>query len=309
METVMTLDKKYRPPTLAAMVGNAETIRGIEKVLTREQDPPGTILLKGPSGCGKTTLARIIATVLGAAGRDFKEYNIAQMRGIDKAKDIIQLLNVVPWGARRVIILNECHKATNEFQIAMLEVLDEPPPRNHFILCTTEPEKLLGTIKTRCTPFTVRPLSPEEMNGLIRSVAAAEDAVLEDRVVFGITKYAEGSPRQALVILDSLIDLETTDEMLEALATYTARVDEVIDLCRALIGRDPWKNVAPIIKGLNEDPELARRGILTYLEKVVLGNGKDAARSATVMDLFMSPFYNVGRPGLTQACYFAVHVN
>lgn len=309
METVMTLDKKYRPKELSQMAGNKETLKGVAAILGREQDPPGTILLKGPSGCGKTTLARIIASILGAAGRDFKEYNISSMRGIDAARTIIKLTGVAPWGARRVIILNECHKATNEFQNAMLEVLEEPPPGNHFILCTTEPQKLLGTIRTRATPFVVNTLKPNDMSELIKTVAYEEGAVLEDRVVLQITKLAEGSPRQGLVILDAIIDLQTTEEMLEGLAMYTARVDTVIDLCRALIGRDPWKNIAPIIKGLDEPPETTRRGILTYLDKVILGDGKDAPRAAVIMDFFMSPLYDVGRPGLTQACYFAVNAN
>jgi DNA polymerase-3 subunit gamma/tau len=309
METVMTLDKKYRPQALNQMAGNKETIKGIEKVLTREQDAPGTMLLQGPSGCGKTTLARIMATMLGAQGRDFREFNIAKMRGIDQARTIIKLTGIAPWGERRVIILNECHKATNEFQNAMLETLEEPPARNHFILCTTEPNKLLKTIKTRATPFVVKTLNDADLNELVKTVAYEEGAVLEDRVVYGVTKLAEGSPRQALVVLDAIIDLETTDEMLEGLATYTARVDEVMDLCRALINRDPWKNVAPIIKGLKEDPETIRRSILGFLEAAILRGGKDAPRAAAVMDFFIAPTYDTGRPALTQACYFAGSAN
>jgi DNA polymerase III gamma/tau subunit len=307
--TTMTLDKKYRPMSLEYVHGNNATVKAIEKVLHREDDIPGTMLFQGPSGCGKTTLARIVASMLSAEGRDLKEYNISNMRGIDKARDIIRLVGVTPWGARRVIILNECHKATNEFQNAMLEVLEEPPPRNHFILCTTEPQKLLRTIKTRASTFTVRPLKEGELQALVAGVAQAEEANMSERVLGRIARLAEGSPRSALVILDGIIDLETDEEMEEALATYTARQDSVLDLCRALLDRNPWKNVVPLIKGIDDDPETIRRGVMSYFEKVLLGGGQQAPRAAMMMDYFARPFWDIGRPGLTQACYLAINTN
>jgi len=307
--TTMTLDKKYRPPSLEYIHGNKATVRAIEKVVTRDADIPGTILLQGPSGCGKTTLARIIANMLEATDRDLKEYNISSMRGIDMARDIIKLVGVVPWGHRRVIILNECHKATNEFQNAMLETLEEPPPRNHFILCTTEPNKLLPTIKTRATTFTVSPLKTDELYNMVLGVAGAEGATMSEPILRKVARLAEGSPRAALVILDAIIDLETDDEMEEGLAMYTARQDTVIDLCRALLDRNPWKNVAPIIKGIDEDAETVRRGVVGYLEKVLLSGSQQAPRAAMIMDYFARPFWDIGRPGLTQACYLSLNIN
>lgn len=303
----VTLDKKYRPQALDQVVGNTEAVQAITIALNREQEYPASTLLQGPSGCGKTTLARIIANQLGATGRDLKQYNISNMRGIDAARTIIDLVGIAPWGERRVIILNECHKATNEFQNAMLEVLEEPPPRNHFILCTTEPGKLLKTIRTRCTVFTVTQLVKRDLISLVTWVMQQEGANLPEQVVTAIADGAAGSPRQALVILDAVIDLATVEEQLAVASSYHYDEAVVFDLANALLNKVAWGQVAKLIKGLNaKDAEDIRYAMLGILERSLLAGGKQADRAAAIMDFFAASFYNTGRPGLTQACWFAL---
>jgi DNA polymerase III subunit gamma/tau len=302
----VTLDKKYRPPELKYVVGNESTVKAIERLMDREEGFPSTILLHGPSGCGKTTIARIIAYDLGVESRDLKEFNIADMRGIDMARAIEKLVYIRPLGGRRVIILDECHMATRDFENAMLKVLEEPPPDNHFILCTTEPNRLIKTIRTRATAFRVDLLNREELNTLLDRVVAEEKAGVSDSVLSSIIELADGCPRQALVILDSVIGL-SSKEAKKIIQQYEGIPEQTIaDLCQALLKHRPWKEIAEIIKTFDrEDAERARNQLLAYFEKVLFSRGPSGAGIAEMMDFFTAPMYASGRPGFTQACLFA----
>ena len=309
LDDKLTLDKKYRPPDLKHVYGNTDTVAAIEAAINRDQAFPASVLLRGPSGCGKTTLARIIGGLLGAVDRDLKQYNIANMRGIDTARTICELTNIRPWGACRVIILNECHKATIDFWNTMLEVLEEPPPDNHFILCTTEPEKVINTVRTRCTDYVVELLLPTEMQDLLGYVADAEQATIEDSVISELTKAANGSPRNALVMLDAVIDLGSVEAQLGVIGSYRASEDTVAELCQALLSKSKWQPIAAQIRRLDrQDAESLRYAILAYYEKILLGGGDSADRANLIMDHFATPIGGMGRPGLTQACYNALHV-
>ena len=306
MENTQTLDKLYRPTELDEIVGNVTTVKAVKSLLNRPQDYPTSTLLQGPSGCGKTTLARLIAKELNAIGRDLKEYNISDMRGIDAAREIIDIIKIAPWGDRRVIILNECHKATNEFQNAMLEVLEESPAGNHFILCTTDPGKLLKTIKTRCTLFSVNTLVKRDLITLITQVIENESGSLGTNVIETIAESAEGSPRQALVILDAIFDVESEKDQIELAVNYSINKNGVFDLYKSLTTKTPWKKIAEIIKSMDrQDAENARYAMLALLERDILAGGAKGDRAVVVLDFFANSFYQSGRPGLTQACYFA----
>ena len=305
----LTLDKKYRPPDLQHVYGNMDTVAAIETAINREQAFPASILLRGPSGCGKTTLARIVSTMLGAVDRDLKQYNIANMRGIDTARTICDLTNIRPWGKCRAIILNECHKATVDFWNTMLEVLEEPPPDNYFILCTTEPEKIIDTVRTRCTDYVVELLLPTEMQDLLGYISDAEQANMDDSVIGAIVKAATGSPRKALVMLDAVIDLDTVDAQLGVITTYRASEDTVAELCQAILAKSKWAPIAAQIRRLDrQDAESLRYAVLAYYEKILLGGGAHADRVNLIMDHFAKPIGAMGRPGLTQACYNALLV-
>ena len=178
----MPLSLSYRPTSLEEFFGNEAIKESLKSILARE-DRPKTILLSGPSGCGKTTLARIIAKMVNCNDMDLAQYNISDMRGIDTAREIIASCQFEPlYGEVRVIVLNECHRATVDWMNAMLEILEEPPKGVYFILCTTEPEKLLKTIKTRSTTYTVSTLRKHEMISLIQWVTQSEGVQLSEKV-------------------------------------------------------------------------------------------------------------------------------
>lgn len=306
MSEALPLDKKYRPANLDEVIGNTSTVQAIARLIERGSDFPSCVLLYGPSGCGKTTLARIIAQSLGATARDYKEFNISNMRGIDTAREIERVTYIAPLGKCRVITLDECHAATRDFQNAMLKVLEEPPSGNYFILCTTEPDRLLGTIKTRAEKFQVGLLNRGELDSILQYVVDEEGLSISDECITRIIGAADGCPRQALTMLDAVRDLDA-DSAESVIQGYVGIPEQTIaDLCQALLRHKPWKEVAGIIKTFDkEEAERARNQLLAYFEKVLLSRGAAAVGIAEMMDFFATPLYASGRPGFTQACLFA----
>ena len=289
-------------------MGNQVLVRRMESMFNDLESFPSTILLQGPSGCGKTTIARIIAKKLKI--KEVHELNIANQRKIDDARSIIDGLRYSSMTTTqgKVVILNECHKANNEFQNAMLESLEEPPPHVHFILCTTEPQKLLTTIKTRADKFQVKRLARSEITQLIERVSNKEDINISNSGIREITTYADGSPRTALVLLNSVKNIDDPDDMIEvikdAVESEKAKI-EGIELSRSLLKGNSYKAIMKIVKNLEEDPESIRRAVLDYMGKVLVGGANDKA--ALIINNFWDDFYSTGKPGLVLAVYNTIH--
>lgn len=299
-----SLAVKYRPRMLKDFLGNEEVVRSLRSTMEREEIPH-TMLFTGPSGCGKTTLARIVAARLKCSRRDFIENNAADFRGIDSVRDILRQMLLAPMsGLCRVWLLDECHQLSKDAQHALLKALEDTPAHIYFLLATTDPEKLLPTIKTRCVTFDVKPLDDKTMENMVVGVASSEGVGLSQEVVDQIVQDALGSARMALSILDKIINMEPAD-MLAAAKQQAAAQNESIDLCRALIGKKPWKDISRILQGVQQDPEQVRRAVLGYSQAVLLKSGHGQAY--IVMSAFRQPFYDLGKPGLTLACYEAIH--
>ena len=157
------LYKRFRPKSLDAVVGNGGTVAALQKFL-KKGNLPHTILFKGPSGCGKTTLARILAKELGCGVLDLREYNSADFRGIDTIRDISRIMTNAPAaGNCRVFILDEAHQLSKDAQNAALKILEDTPKHVYFFICTTDPQKLIATIRSRCTEMPVDLLKLDEM--------------------------------------------------------------------------------------------------------------------------------------------------
>lgn len=296
------LYKKHRPTTLARVLGQDETTKVLQGML-EENRVPHSILLTGPSGCGKTTIARILRTSLECSDQDFQEVNCADFRGVDMVRDIRRQMGFSPVGGKcRVWMIDECHKLTNDAQNAILKILEDTPKHVFFILATTDPQKLIRTIRTRCTELTVRDLSEKELVRLVKRTARKEKVDLPEEVVDQIVQDSLGSARMALVLLDKILGLDP-GEMLESVRAQAAQENEAIELCRALLGKKPWKTVSQVLRGLQGDPESVRYAVLGYATSVLLGGGKQAPRAYLVIDAFRENFYDSKKAGLVAACY------
>ena len=275
-------------------------------MLNRE-DRPHSFLLTGPSGCGKTTIGRIIKEMLECSDEDYYEYNTANTRGIDTIRDIAQSVNYAPIiSGCKIYLLDECHQFTGAAANALLKLLEDTPSHVYFILCTTDPEKLLKTILTRCTTYQVKPLSDKEISALINWVLGCEEKKIAGEVIKEIVRVAEGCPRQALVILDQIIDIKDVKEAVAAVAAVTVGEAEVIDICRHLIAHKDWNSIREKVKIVlqNTEPEKLRLAILGYFAAVLL-NSKSNDRASEVIDLFSENTYSSGRAGVINQIYLA----
>jgi len=300
----MSMITKHRPPTLDDIAGNEELVDSLGSVLDRDfEDLPHVFLLTGPSGCGKTTIGRIIANEVGGKA-EYYEYNAANVRGIDSMREIERVCIFPPMsGKARVWLFDEVHQYPAATQEAMLKMLEEAPKHAFFILCTTDPQKLKNTLKTRCMRYEVEPLDRAEMIDFLEGIVEEEGADVPDEVLKRIAKESGGSPRGALQLLDKVIDLEE-DDMINAIDKIEAVETQSIDLCRALIARSKWPVIAKILSNLGDDPERIRQSVLSYANSILLKKADDQA--AMVIECFSEPFHDSGLPGVSLACYFAV---
>lgn len=299
----MSLYLKYRPSGLSDVKGNTDILSALENMLNKLETCPHAFLLYGPTGCGKTTIGRIIANSLGCKGSDLKEINSADFRGIDTIRDVIKGSQFMPIEGRcRVWLVDECHKMTNEAQNALLKILEDTPPHVYFVLCTTDPQKLLSTIKSRCSQFQLTPIIDNQMYGLLRKVIKEEGEVLEKEIIDQIVISAKGHPRNALQILEQVLNVPA-EKRLEVAKKAEAEAVQSIELCRALIGRKGWKAISEILTGLkDQDPEGIRRVMLGYCQAILL-SGKDEPLCGLIMEEFVNPYFEFGFPQLTYACY------
>lgn len=300
----MSLYLKYRPLELDMVLGNKATIASLQSTIARKEHPH-VYLFHGASGCGKTTLARITAKGLGCSNNDIIELNAANFRGIETAREIIQQMRLAPLsGNKKAWIIDEAHQLTKDGQSALLKALEDTPKHVYFLLATTDPQKLLVTVKNRCSKFELKPLSEINIICLLSDIAKKEQVKIPEAVLDSIAEKSEGSPRAAIVLLEGVIDLPE-NKMLKAIAKAEKINKQVIDLCRALIGKNKWKEIATILKDIaTEDPENVRLAVLGYCKTVLL-NGENG-RAFLIMDSFKEPFYNTGHAGLVRACYEAV---
>lgn len=304
----MPLHTDFRPVNFDQIIGNAATVAALQK-LTKTKNPPHTFLFTGPAGCGKTTMARIVAEALNCKGRDLQELNTADFRGIDTAREINRMMKLTSnriKGGNRGFILDEAHKLTNDAQNALLKTLEEPPKHAYFFLCTTDPQKLLKTVISRCSEYKVEPLNDEDCSLLLSQAvefSGSNGKGITEKIIDIIVESSQGHPRQALTILEKVLAVPEKERLSVAKQANELEA-QVIELCRALIQKKGWKTISSLLKNLqNEDPENIRRAVLGYASAVMM-NGK--VEAYVVMDAFREPFYNTGRPGLVMACYEAL---
>lgn len=300
----MELHRKHRPKKFKTVLGQEVVITSLKGML-EEGSVPHAMMFIGPSGCGKTTLARILADRLGAGDMDMTELNSSSYRGIDSIREMIASSRLAPMGECRVWIMDEVHKLSNDAQHASLKMLEEVSDTDYYILCTTEPERLIKPLRNRCTTFAVVPLQDSHLCKLLRIVCGREELKIGRDVIDAIVEAADGSARTALVVLDRVRHLPKSSR-LEAAKKYTVSEEKVIDLCRALIQNKPWRVVAKILQTLEDDPESVRWAVLGYAGAVLLKSPKPNPRAYTVLEAFSEPFFNTKKHGLTRAAFEVV---
>lgn len=296
---------RYRPQSWDQVAGNAKAVQALQAQAARTPDKRShAFAITGPSGCGKTTLARIFARALGATRMDYTELNAAKSRGIDDIREISNRLNIQPHGKARVILIDEAHGLTKDAQTALLKVLEDTPQHVYFILASTDFAKMIATVRNRCTEVPVKPLTPPEMDKLVKQVAAAEGFTVGEDAIDAIVAKADGCSRAALVLLDRICEIEDEAEQAAAVE-QDANQTAAFALAQALMRNTPWGEYARMLKECqeltNDTAEGLRHLMLSYATTCLLGGA--SPRAAAVLEHFGRNFFDSRRAGFILAAY------
>nr|WP_306429056.1 DNA polymerase III subunit gamma and tau [Corynebacterium sp. 76QC2CO] len=220
--------RKYRPGSFAEVVGQEQVTRPLSVALDSGRINHA-YLFSGPRGCGKTSSARILARSLnceqgptstpcgvcnscvslapnGPGNLDVTELDAASNNGVEDMRELRDRAVYAPAESRyRIFIIDEAHMITTSGANALLKIVEEPPEHLIFIFATTEPEKVIGTIRSRTHHYPFRLLTPQAMRGLIERTVASEGAQVEDSVFPLVIRAGGGSPRDTLSVLDQLL--------------------------------------------------------------------------------------------------------
>ena len=252
------LARRYRSRDFGEVVGQESIAQTLQRAVESERTAHA-YLFCGTRGVGKTTMARILARALNVDNSladaeaiaeaimrgddlDVIEIDGASNRGVQEARELIASAGLSPARCRyRIYIIDEVHMLTTESFNTLLKTMEEPPPHVKFILCTTEPHKVLATIQSRCQRFDFRPIPVAMIASHLASVLEQEGVSADAAVVHRVAMLGNGSMRDALSILDRLLaggdttlSLELVEDMLGL--PETALVDDVLD---AVIDSDP----------------------------------------------------------------------
>jgi DNA polymerase-3 subunit gamma/tau len=253
--------RKYRPQRFSEVVGQDHVTRTLAHAIEQNRIAHA-YLFCGPRGTGKTTIARIFAKCLNctqgprvdfsdddprcreiAEGRslDVLEIDGASNRGIDEIRELRETVRYVPSASRfKVYIIDEVHMLTKEAFNALLKTLEEPPEHAKFLFATTEPEKVLPTILSRCQRFDLQRISTRLIVNHLAMIAGKENVTVETSALYAIARGADGGLRDAESTLDQLISF-CGNHIREAdvLSMFgLAAQSQLLDLSDALIGGD-----------------------------------------------------------------------
>ncbi|MBO1269179.1 DNA polymerase III subunit gamma and tau [Arthrobacter cavernae] len=292
MTVTTALYRRYRPDSFADVIGQEHVTDPLMTAL-RKNRVNHAYLFSGPRGCGKTTSARILARCLncaegptdtpcgkcnscvelargGSGSLDVIEIDAASHGGVDDARDLRERATFAPVRDRyKIFIIDEAHMVTPQGFNALLKIVEEPPEHIKFIFATTEPDKVIGTIKSRTHHYPFRLVPPEPLMAYLELLCQQENVPVAPGVLSLVLRAGEGSVRDTLSVLDQLIAGAGPDgldyELAVALLGYThaSLLDDVVDAVAAADAGTVFRAVDRVIQ-TGHDP---RRFVEDLLER------------------------------------------
>lgn len=298
VDSPLALYRRYRPETFAEVIGQEHVTTPLRAALEHNR-VNHAYLFSGPRGCGKTTSARILARTLncakapvadpcgecdscrdlargGPGSIDVIEIDAASHNGVDDARDLREKAFFAPVRDRyKVYIIDEAHMVTPQAFNALLKLVEEPPPHLRFIFATTEPDKVIPTIRSRTHHYPFRLIPPRLLSSYLAELCEAEGVAIEPAALPLVVRAGAGSARDTLSVLDQLIGGSGPDGVTHQLATgllgFTpdTLLDEVVDAFAAGDGSAVFGVVDKVIE-TGQDPRRFTEDLLRRLRDLVI---------------------------------------
>nr|WP_276584533.1 DNA polymerase III subunit gamma and tau [Brevibacterium permense] len=300
--------RRYRPETFDEVIGQEHVTDPLKAAIERGRINHA-YLFSGPRGCGKTTSARILARCLnceqgptpvpcgecpscrdlangGPGSLDVVEIDAASHNGVDDARDLRERAVYAPARDRyKVFILDEAHMVTSQGFNALLKIVEEPPPHIKFIFATTEPEKVIGTIRSRTHHYPFRLVPPEALGNYLEELCARESVQVAKGVLPLVVRAGGGSVRDTLSVLDQLIAGAGPDGVdygrAVALLGYTpdSLLSDIVDAFSAGDGAGVYRAVERVIES-GQDPRRFVEDLLERFRDLIVINAAPEAAHA-----------------------------
>lgn len=265
--TYQVIARKWRPQTFDDLVGQDHVVRTLRNAITRQRIAHAYLFV-GPRGTGKTSTARIFAKALNCTNGPSADFDVndpackaiadgshldvieidgASNNGVDQVRDLRETVRYAPaQGKYKVYIIDEVHMLSAAAFNALLKTLEEPPSHVKFVFATTDPQKVLPTIVSRCQRFDLKPIPPELIIERLKKIAVEEKIVVSDGALACIARLADGGMRDAQSIFDQMISFCGSEisepEVLDVYGLVGA--ETIQDLAGALAKADHRRIVA-----------------------------------------------------------------
>ena len=313
MESPLALYRRYRPETFQEVIGQDHVTEPLRAALAANR-VNHAYLFSGPRGCGKTTSARILARALncaqapisdpcgecdscrelargGPGSIDVIEIDAASHGGVDDARDLREKAFFAPVRDRyKVYIIDEAHMVTTQGFNALLKLVEEPPPHLRFIFATTEPDKVLPTIRSRTHHYPFRLIPPRLLSDYLSQLAGEEGVAIEPAALPLVVRAGAGSARDTLSVLDQLLggagEAGVTHKLATDLLGFTpdTLLDEVVEAFASRDGAAVFSVVDKVVE-TGQDPRRFTEDLLRRLRDLVIVTAVPDAPATGLIDV------------------------